>query len=191
MTKTRNKLTKAEKQELIKNQVNTLIRNTMNELHNCENPYDLYSDQYVHLYIDELSYYTKLARLLLDSPHKEKVLRNFSAELNMILIDLEDNKKGLVKLYEELTNVQTAIKTAFWAVNYKNEIDPILSNPQSTIQQVLDIHNKHQKLYPHWSDDYTVGDSHISLSLRDYERPKISVWNDWVTEEEEEEEESN
>lgn len=181
MTKTTKKLTKAQKQELIVNQANNLIKNTLKELYDTTK---LYHDEYIHMYFYELSSYKKLTEFLLEFPHKEKVLRNFSAELNMILIDLEDNKKGFVKFYEQLNAIQAALKTAFWAFNYKNEINPILSNPQSTIQQVLDIHNKYQKLNPHGHNGEVVGDSHISLSLLDYNRPKISVWNDWITEEE-------
>jgi len=181
------KLTKAEKQELIKNQADALIKNICTELFKIDVAYLTMAEHVYSVSRYELTRYKSLTKTMLDFPHQEKILRDFLAEINMILIDLEDNKKGLMDIYKELTQIQTAIKTAFWVVNYKNEADPILSNPQSTIQQVLDVHNKHQKLYPHWKDGFNVDDSYIYLKLSDYDTPNIVIGYNWHWTEEEEE----
>jgi len=180
------KLTKAEKQELIKNQADALIKNVCTELFKIDVAYLAMAEHVYSVSRYELTRYKSLTKTMLDFPHQEKILRDFLAEINMILIDLEDNKKGLMDIYKELTQIQIAIKTAFWAVNYKNEADPILSNPQSTIQQVLDVHNKHQKLYPHWKDGFNVDDSFIYLRLTDYDTPHIVIGHNshWTEEEE-------
>lgn len=161
MTKTTNKLTKAEKQELILNQVKNLVENTTKKLFDPDNLYPGFSQTH---YSHKLESQSELTEMILESSDKEKIIREFAAEINMILIDFEGNTKGVKHIYQFVINAKFAVEAAFWAADYQKEMEPILANPESTIQQVLDVYHKYMTLYPHWADDLVIDSSSIGLN---------------------------
>ena len=84
----------------------------------------------------------------MDFPSNSLILKEFLAELNLISYDLEEIKTAPQWIQKEILEHKNVVKVAFWAAEFKAEADPILSDPQSTIQQVLDVNDKYKKISP-------------------------------------------
>jgi len=143
-----NKLTKAQKIELIKEQANALDEKICSQLQRID------GDDIIPFSNYALGDIKELTKSLSDFPSNSVILKEFLAELNLISYDLEEIKTAPQWIGNELLKQKNVVKVALWAAEFKAEADPILSNPQSTIQQVLDVNDKYKKISPTQDANY-------------------------------------